>query len=88
MEEVSEIIILEQYLRMLSPELQVWVRERDPRTAAEARVQQKTWYDPLARERNLEVGKKVLVMLPSQESKLLAKWQGPYEIKKSGSYNL
>ncbi len=35
-EEVSEIIILEQYLRMLSPELQVWVRERDPRTAAEA----------------------------------------------------
>ncbi len=35
-EEVSEILILEQYLRMLSPELQVWVRERDPRTAAEA----------------------------------------------------
>ncbi len=36
MEEVSEILILEQYLRMLSPELQVWVREKDPRTAAEA----------------------------------------------------
>ncbi len=49
---------------------------------AETRVQQKTWYDSLAQERNLEVGKKVLVMLPSQESKLLAKWQGPYEIKK------
>ncbi len=49
---------------------------------AEAREQQKTWYDSLARERNLEDGKKVLVMLPSQESKLLAKWQGPYEIKK------
>ncbi len=35
-EEVSEIIILEQYLRMLSLEFQVWVRKRDPRTAAEA----------------------------------------------------
>ncbi|XP_048051185.1 uncharacterized protein LOC125271213 [Megalobrama amblycephala] len=35
-EEVSEIIILEQYLKMLSPELQVWIRERDPKTAAEA----------------------------------------------------
>lgn len=35
-EEVGEIIILEQYLRMLSPELQVWIRERDPTTAAEA----------------------------------------------------
>lgn len=49
---------------------------------AEARERQRTWYDPLARERNLEVGKKVLIMLPSQESKLLAKWQGPYEVKK------
>uniref|UniRef100_A0A8C1KT19 Gypsy retrotransposon integrase-like protein 1 n=1 Tax=Cyprinus carpio TaxID=7962 RepID=A0A8C1KT19_CYPCA len=49
---------------------------------AEARGKQKTWYDPLARERDLEVGTKVLVMLPSRESKLLAKWQGPYEIKK------
>lgn len=48
----------------------------------EARVQQKTWYDPRARQRNLEVGQKVLVMLPSRESKLLAKWQGPYDVKK------
>ncbi|XP_026065997.1 uncharacterized protein LOC113048415 isoform X2 [Carassius auratus] len=35
-EEIGEIIILEQYLRMLSPELQVWIRERGPDTAAEA----------------------------------------------------
>ncbi|XP_051973782.1 zinc finger and SCAN domain-containing protein 12-like [Xyrauchen texanus] len=35
-EEVGEIIILEQYLRMLSPELQVWLREHDPKTAAQA----------------------------------------------------
>lgn len=33
---VGEIIILEQYLQMLSPELLVWIREHDPSTAAEA----------------------------------------------------
>ncbi|KAL0147249.1 hypothetical protein M9458_057442 [Cirrhinus mrigala] len=48
----------------------------------EAREQQKTWYDPRTRQKNLEVGQKVLVMLPCQESKLLAKWQGPYEVKR------
>ena len=34
--EIGEIIIPEQYLRMLSPELQVWIRERDPGSAMEA----------------------------------------------------
>lgn len=34
-EEIGEII-LEQYLRMLSHELQVWIRERGPDTAVEA----------------------------------------------------
>ena len=34
--DIGEIIILEQYLRMLSPELQVWIRERDPKTAFKA----------------------------------------------------
>lgn len=35
-EAVGEVIILEQYLRMLSPELQVWVREHNPGTAVQA----------------------------------------------------
>ncbi|XP_045899032.1 uncharacterized protein LOC123967029 isoform X2 [Micropterus dolomieu] len=34
--EISEILIMEQYLRMLSPELQVWVKEHGPKSAAEA----------------------------------------------------
>ncbi|KAL2083735.1 hypothetical protein ACEWY4_021508 [Coilia grayii] len=29
-EEVSEILILEQYLRTLAPDIQVWVKERNP----------------------------------------------------------
>ncbi len=35
-EEIGEVIILEQYLRMLSPEIQVWVREHDPQSASQA----------------------------------------------------
>ncbi|KAL2077928.1 hypothetical protein ACEWY4_025613 [Coilia grayii] len=35
-EDICDLIVLEQFLSMLSHELQVWVRERTPRTAAEA----------------------------------------------------
>lgn len=33
--DTGEMIILEQYLRMLSLELQVWVKEHDPKSAAQ-----------------------------------------------------
>lgn len=31
-----ETVVLEQYLRMLYPEVKTWVKERDPTTASEA----------------------------------------------------
>lgn len=34
--EISEILIMEQFLRMLSPELRVWVKEHGLKSAAEA----------------------------------------------------
>ena len=34
--ELSETIILEQFLRMVHPELEIWIREHDPGTAEEA----------------------------------------------------
>ena len=43
---------------------------------------QKQWYDENARERELEVGDYVLVLLPDSTQKLFARWQGPYEVKK------
>ncbi|XP_043981200.1 uncharacterized protein LOC122835850 [Gambusia affinis] len=49
---------------------------------AEAQKYQKVWYDKSARQRTFVPGQKVLVMLPSSESKLLAKWQGPFEVTK------
>ena len=39
---------------------------------------QKEWFDRQARERELKVGEKVLILLPTSASKWLAKWQGPF----------
>jgi hypothetical protein len=47
---------------------------------AEAQKLQRTWYDQKARTRNFEPGTQVLVMLPTDASKLTAKWQGPFEV--------
>ncbi|XP_043959103.1 uncharacterized protein LOC122823502, partial [Gambusia affinis] len=34
--EIAETMILEQFLRMVNPELEVWLREHDPKTAEKA----------------------------------------------------
>lgn len=47
---------------------------------AEAQQRQKFWCDQAAWQRSLNPGQKVLVLLPSDNNKLLAKWQGPFEI--------
>ncbi|TKS65328.1 Retrovirus-related Pol polyprotein from transposon 17.6 [Collichthys lucidus] len=49
---------------------------------ASAQQNQKAWYDRKARERVFEPGQKVLLLLPTSESKLLTKWHGPYEVSK------
>ena len=41
---------------------------------------QKNWYDRTARERTLSPGEQVLVLLPTNTSKLLARWHGPYKV--------
>ena len=47
-----------------------------------AQKKQKTWYDRKSRERTFVPGQKVLLLLPTDDRKLLAKWHGPYEITK------
>ena len=47
-----------------------------------AQDNQKKWYDRNARTRKFEPGDQVLVLLPTSTSKLLAQWQGPYEVVK------
>ena len=41
---------------------------------------QKRWYDKGARLREFKKGDPVIVLLPTSSSKLLAQWQGPYQI--------
>ncbi len=57
-------------------------------TMAKSQQQQKSWYDQSSRQRTLNPGQKVLLLLPTSDSGLLAKWQGPYEIlRKVGPVN-
>ena len=49
---------------------------------AKAQKQQKRWYDQNARQRELKAGDQVLVLLPTSTHKLLAQWQGPYQVLK------
>lgn len=45
---------------------------------AEAQQHQKIWYDQSARQRSFSPRQMVPILLPSDYSKLLAKWQGPF----------
>ena len=47
----------------------------------EAQKKQKTWYDQNERDRTLQEGDMVLVLLPSTH-KLSAQWQGPYKVER------
>ena len=41
---------------------------------------QKRWYDRIARVREFSEAEQVLVLLPTSSNKLLAQWEGPYQI--------
>ena len=47
-----------------------------------AQQSQKAWYDQTARDRTLNEGDMVLVLLPTSSNTLLAQWQGPYKVTK------
>ena len=47
---------------------------------SKSQSRQKTWCDKKARAREFQPGYPVLVLLPTSTSKLLAQWQGPYQI--------
>ena len=53
-----------------------------------AQAKQKQWYSKSARSRKFSMGDQVLVLLPTDTNKLIAQWQGPYQvIKKIGNMN-
>ncbi|KAL7889579.1 hypothetical protein AOLI_G00018370 [Acnodon oligacanthus] len=53
---------------------------RIPENLLQAQERQSRSYNRAARLRRLSPGDKVLVLLPTSSSKLLVKWQGPFEV--------
>lgn len=45
-----------------------------------SKIKEKTYYDRNCRQRKFAVGDKVLLLLPTSASKLIAEWKGPFEI--------
>ena len=77
---VSHILAIRERMKEMTEIVSVNLKE--------AQQRQKTWYDQTARERELEPGEEVLVLLPTSSNKLLAHWQGPYcVIRKVGKVN-
>ncbi len=53
-----------------------------------AQGKRRCWYDRYARMREFEPGDPVLILLPTSTRKLLAQWQGPFQvIKRTGKVN-
>ena len=69
---VSHIMMMRERLEKMSGLVQ--------ENLEEAQRKQKTWYDQMARKKTLSPGERVLVLLPTSASKLLAQWHGPYEV--------
>ncbi|KAL1264151.1 hypothetical protein QQF64_004506 [Cirrhinus molitorella] len=75
---------------ILSYVLQMREKLRQATDMAQANLQQsqekqKTWYDKKARLRVFRPGDQVLLLLPTTDNKLLAKWQGPYKVTRKVS---
>ena len=56
------------------------VRQMVVEVETQFKKNQKNQYYKKARTRTFKVGQKVLVLLSSSSSKLLAQWKGPYEV--------
>ncbi|KAJ1189584.1 hypothetical protein NDU88_006328 [Pleurodeles waltl] len=75
-EEIKDLLT---YTRDLRENLHtVW--EEAHTALREAQTKQKQVYDARSVVRTLAVGDKALVLLPSTENKLLAHWQGPFDV--------
>ncbi|KAJ1083298.1 hypothetical protein NDU88_003457 [Pleurodeles waltl] len=78
-ERDEDIRDLLTYTKDLKENLQsVWDRAHE--NLREAQDRQKKNYDARSVIRTLNVVDKALILLPSCENKLLARWQGPYEV--------
>ncbi|KAJ1108371.1 hypothetical protein NDU88_005747 [Pleurodeles waltl] len=75
-DEIKDLLTYTKELRVTLHS--VW--EKAHNTLRDSQEKQKKGYDTSSVLRSLKVGDKALVLLPSSENKLLARWQGPYEV--------
>ena len=78
-EKTDESVV--SYLMLMRERLERMTELAQTNTS-QAQQGQKTWYDKHARLRSFEAGDKVLVLLPTDTSKFLAQWKGPYPVVK------
>eukprot|EP00731_Ephydatia_muelleri_P014418 Em0008g138a len=78
-EKTDENVV--SYLMLMRERLERMTELAQTNTS-QAQQGQKTWYDKHARLRSFEAGDKVLVLLPTDTSKFLAQWKGPYPVVK------
>ncbi|KAL5479791.1 hypothetical protein EMCRGX_G023369 [Ephydatia muelleri] len=78
-EKTNESVLF--YLMIMRERLEKMSQLAQTNTS-QAQQGQKTWYDKHARLRSFEPGDKVLVLLPTDTSKFLAQWKGPYPVVK------
>ena len=71
---VSHVLMMRERLETMAGVVQQNMKE--------AQTRQKRWYDRTARERALQEGERLLVLLPTSTSKLLAQWHGSYDVLK------
>ena len=48
----------------------------------------KAWYDRNTRKCHFSPGDEVLVLLPTESSKMTATWKGPFRSQESGNYQM
>ena len=78
--------VIEHIERLQTRARKVWPLVREHMTQAQR--DQSRVYNRGAVVREFQIGEKVLVLVPSNECKFLARWQGPYEIvEKMGPVN-
>jgi len=80
----EEAKTVSKYVQDLKERLEL-VRNLAITNLKKARLRQEKYYNRRAKERSLEVGEKVLLLLPSHSNKLQICWQGPYVVTRKMS---
>ena len=75
----SETLPVTDYVVQMRTKVREFMRAANE-NEMHSKTKEKTYYDKRTRNRKFKIGDKVLLLLPTSSSKLLAEWKGPYEV--------